>query len=104
MTCLSYELVAVAATKIDWCGDALGFRESHSRMGTLQEMASIDACTERAFQSYLTSPATDWRAFRLLVTMSLVLNLEVWPCSNSLFCVCLRPPAPSGLPQVLRRP
>ena len=34
-------------------------------------MASIDACTDRAFQAYLTSPATDWRVVRLLVTMPL---------------------------------
>lgn len=39
-------------------------------------MASIDACTDRAFQAYLTSPATDWRVVRLLITMFyVVLNV-----------------------------
>lgn len=39
-----------------------------SLRGTM-EMASIDACTDRAFQAYLTSPATGWRYIRLLVTL-----------------------------------
>ena len=42
----------------------LKLTSSHSK-----EMASIDACTDRAFQAYLTSPATGWRYIRLLVTL-----------------------------------
>lgn len=46
------------------CWICLHFFEWQSK-----EMASIEACTDRAFQAYLTSPATEWRTIRLVVTL-----------------------------------
>ena len=43
----------------------LGSREA---LRATMETASIEACTERAFQAYLTSPARGWRWMRLLIS------------------------------------
>jgi len=42
---------------------------SRESLRATMEMASIEACTDRAFQAYLTSPATEWRTIRLVVTL-----------------------------------
>ena len=43
----------------------LGSREA---LRATMETASIEQCTERAFQAYLTSPGRGWRYLRLLIS------------------------------------
>ncbi|CAJ1389997.1 unnamed protein product [Effrenium voratum] len=66
------ELAEMMATKLEG-------KWSRESLRSTMEMASIDACTDRAFQAYLTSPAKDWRYIRLVVSLFyFVLN---WFCS-----------------------